>query len=116
MQTYHVMRIVLSGTAPHGAPEQFSTIVRVSSRELAACEHLGQARFRAAVRGLGAPWRVEVEYEVARTHHDSETVLHHGDGHREPTRRVVGDAHSVGQVRFAVGVPLTASLPHSKAA
>lgn len=71
MQTYHIMRVVLSGTTPRTRMEQFSTIVRVSSGELSTSAHLDQARFRAGVRGLASPWRVDAEYEIARTHYDA---------------------------------------------
>jgi hypothetical protein len=116
MQTYHIMRVVLSGTTQRDCTEQFSTLVRVSSCELAAGEHLGQARFRAVVRGLRAPWRVDAEYEVARTHHDFDAVLHHDARHQETSRCMVGDAHGGGEVGFSVTMPVRANPLHSKAA
>lgn len=89
MQTYHIMRVVLSGTTPQHHMEQFSTIVRVSSDELSTSAHLHEARFRAGVRGLKSPWRIDAEYEIARTY-------------REDTARCV--AMNVGDMDSVVSV------------
>lgn len=58
MQSRLIVRVVLSGTTPQGTREEFGTTIAVSVAERRRGSHLEEARFRAGVRGLGAPWQV----------------------------------------------------------
>lgn len=64
MQTRDIVRVVLTGVSPGGHREHFSTVIALSSFSRAAGVHLEQARFRAGVRGLAAPWQVLADYEI----------------------------------------------------